>query len=289
MKSAESLSIIKAASELYMTRQAVSKQVRKLEEDLGELLFERDGNVLSLTQAGKIYHDYFSGVISGFQDARRRVNDLGNPGGSVTVGYFSRAEIDTEIANVIREMRLEDESLKFTWERHDPRELISRLLSHQLDIIVTYNMDPIDSLENIEVLQLTTARDLLIISNKHPKFREDAVYTDFQDETFLAWQYKDESIYKTKAAVMEHAKRNGLDIHNIEIYPNASSSDSAILMGMGVAICGEINSVCKLPGIVSFPLKESAPVICVWRSGDQNAVICKFAERLKTAINISTL
>lgn len=43
----------RAAAELNLTQQALSKRIKRLEQLLGELLFERDGRGIELTAAGR--------------------------------------------------------------------------------------------------------------------------------------------------------------------------------------------------------------------------------------------
>nr|WP_280042158.1 LysR family transcriptional regulator [Pseudomonas sp. Hg5Tf]MDH2559169.1 LysR family transcriptional regulator [Pseudomonas sp. Hg5Tf] len=47
-------SFTRAASELYLTQSAVSKQIKLLEEQLGAVLFERRARGIALTSAGKV-------------------------------------------------------------------------------------------------------------------------------------------------------------------------------------------------------------------------------------------
>lgn len=51
---ARHLSFTKAAQELYVTQPAVTKHIRELERSYGQRLFERRGNRVSLTEAGRL-------------------------------------------------------------------------------------------------------------------------------------------------------------------------------------------------------------------------------------------
>ncbi len=51
---AEELNFRKAAEHLYLTQPAVSLQIKALEEDLGVQLFDRTGNSITLTAAGRV-------------------------------------------------------------------------------------------------------------------------------------------------------------------------------------------------------------------------------------------
>ncbi|MFQ5634781.1 MAG: transcriptional regulator GcvA [Gammaproteobacteria bacterium] len=52
---ARHLNFSRAADELHVTQSAVSRQVRRLEDQLGQALFERAGPVVRLTGAGEMY------------------------------------------------------------------------------------------------------------------------------------------------------------------------------------------------------------------------------------------
>lgn len=55
---ASHLSFSKAAEVLYISQPAVSKQIKKLESELGTPLFERQGNVIKLTSSGENLLNY---------------------------------------------------------------------------------------------------------------------------------------------------------------------------------------------------------------------------------------
>jgi LysR family glycine cleavage system transcriptional activator len=70
---ARHLSFTHAASELYLTRSAVAQQVRKLEEALGQKLFNRRRNRLTLTPAGEAY---VTQVTSAFHAISKATEDI---------------------------------------------------------------------------------------------------------------------------------------------------------------------------------------------------------------------
>ncbi|MGG1889684.1 LysR family transcriptional regulator, partial [Priestia megaterium] len=54
IETAKTKSLSKASEQLHMTQPALSKQMRKLEEDLGVTLFIRSATGVELTSAGEI-------------------------------------------------------------------------------------------------------------------------------------------------------------------------------------------------------------------------------------------
>src|SRR6476619_4073857 len=61
---ARHLSFTRAASELFLTQSAVSRQIQALEEFLGLPLFERRHKALALTEAGRAYFSTVGPVLA---------------------------------------------------------------------------------------------------------------------------------------------------------------------------------------------------------------------------------
>lgn len=65
---AQHLNFTKASEELFVTQGAVSRQIKRLEQDLGYPLFRRDGPKIELTPIGAAYRD---AVVEGLSVIRR--------------------------------------------------------------------------------------------------------------------------------------------------------------------------------------------------------------------------
>ena len=66
-----------AASALGLSESAISHQVKRLEEYLGTALFARSGNAVSLTEAGRRYHEQ---IDPAFTQIRRATEEIKGPG-----------------------------------------------------------------------------------------------------------------------------------------------------------------------------------------------------------------
>ncbi len=64
-------SFSRAATELFVTHGAVSHQIRALEEELGQALFERHGKRVSLTPGGRLYAERVRDALLQIADATR--------------------------------------------------------------------------------------------------------------------------------------------------------------------------------------------------------------------------
>ena len=85
------LSFSEAARRMFMTQQAVTRQISELEEELGVKLFVRTTRSVNLTPAGKMLRDDFEKIDRETRVAVDRVRTLGERGDPavLTVGIFS--------------------------------------------------------------------------------------------------------------------------------------------------------------------------------------------------------
>lgn len=72
---ARHLSFTKAATELFLTQSAVSRQIQALEDFVGVPLFERRHKALALTDAGVAYYRTVAPILEQLRDATRRLRE----------------------------------------------------------------------------------------------------------------------------------------------------------------------------------------------------------------------
>ena len=75
---AENGSFTRAAAELLLTQPAVSSQIARLEEELGQKLFERRGKSVQLSRAGEILYSQSRKIFQQLREARTILEDLKN-------------------------------------------------------------------------------------------------------------------------------------------------------------------------------------------------------------------
>ena len=75
---AEERSFSKAALRLHRTQPAISQVIRKLEESIGEILFDRAARDGSLTAAGVLLRDYALRLLALRREATSALGELKN-------------------------------------------------------------------------------------------------------------------------------------------------------------------------------------------------------------------
>src|SRR6201989_1220584 len=76
---AEERSFSRAAAKVHRTQPAVSQAVRRLEDDLGETLFDRSSKSGTLTDAGRTLQNYGQRLVRLAEEAESAMGECGDP------------------------------------------------------------------------------------------------------------------------------------------------------------------------------------------------------------------
>ena len=85
-KIAQAKSISVAADQLGISQPALSSYLKKVEGELGVVLFDRSRQPLELTEAGKVYLDYLDEVVIRQKELMKSLSDINDPASSVSPG-----------------------------------------------------------------------------------------------------------------------------------------------------------------------------------------------------------
>src|SRR5438270_4943490 len=86
---AEELNFTRAAERLHLTQQALSGQIRQLEERVGTPLVQRDSHRVQLTRAGTTLLEHARPLLAGAEHAVLATRAAGSGGAHLTVGYVA--------------------------------------------------------------------------------------------------------------------------------------------------------------------------------------------------------
>ena len=132
--------LTRAAEALHTSQSAVSAQVRELEERLGEPLFTREGRRLVLTDTGRLVLAYAEDIFGLGQEMLGRLQ--GHTAGITRLRVGSVATLSRNYQeNWIRPL-LADPSVVLTLESGLLDGLVTRLVQHQLDVVLANETVP---------------------------------------------------------------------------------------------------------------------------------------------------
>ncbi len=133
--------LTRVAEELHVSQSALSSQIRQLEERLGEALFERTGRRLVLTDTGQLALSYAENIFGLGRELLGRLQ--GYSDGMVRLRVGSVATLSRNYQeNWIRPL-LADPSITLSLESGLLDGLLTRLMQHQLDVVLANDAVPV--------------------------------------------------------------------------------------------------------------------------------------------------
>ena len=131
---AENMNFTKAARQLYVAQQVVSKQVKRLEEELGFLLFERTAQGITLSAGGQKMYQYWKKMLIEQQEqislAKSKMQEAEK---EIHIGTLPIGLLQDRIAAAINALGKENQGWKFAVENLSYRELGQKMLRGELD------------------------------------------------------------------------------------------------------------------------------------------------------------
>ena len=236
----EEMSITKAAKRLFITQQAASDHIRRLEEHYGLKLFHRKPE-FTLTEEGKI-------LLDNLQNIRIMENNMDRLLGQYaagTVGNF-KVGISTSRAPVILPLVLPEFSRQFplvniSFDEEDTQILEERLRKGAIDIFIGVNTTPDDS---FEIHTVAGDEIMLVVSEKLMK----QYLTDYQNlihEKNVDLRKFAEVPFvlpNFQTGKVNHVIREFLNSQNVKLKVKFNISDSETQLG--ICTTGECAALC---------------------------------------------
>jgi len=133
---AESLSFSRSAERLHMSVSAVSRTVRRLEEEVGQPLLDRDRRRVRLTAAGREFCDYARDTLAAWERLKLRLGGHGALTGEVSL-FCSVTASHTVLAPVLRAFRAAHPAVEIMLHTGDQADGLERVLTGRNDVAVS--------------------------------------------------------------------------------------------------------------------------------------------------------
>ena len=128
--------LTRAAARLHVSQSALSVQVRQLEDQLGQALFERRGRTLQLTEAGRLAMSYAESIFAAGGELVALLREGRRPNRQVLrIGAVSTLSRNFQ-ENFVRPL-LEREDVELVIQSGGLADLLGRLRVHTLDVVLS--------------------------------------------------------------------------------------------------------------------------------------------------------
>lgn len=274
--------ITSAAKQLNRVQSNVTTRIRQLEEDLGVLLFLREGKRLHLTSAGRILLDYAEQILVLAEQARCAVHET-KPFGVFRLGTME----STAAARLPQPLceyheRFPDVSIEL--QTGSPREQIALVLAGELDAVLV--TEPVSD-ERLNVLAVFEEELVVVASAKHPRID---VPHDVQPRTALV--FHPGCPHRTR--LEGWFARVGVPIERVVELTSYHAMLGCAAAGMGVALMplSVLNTYSERSRLSVHPICDpefrSAKTLLAWRKTMSHPAVTHFAQILLAHSNVAS-
>lgn len=170
----------KAAEELHITQPALSRNMKKLERDMGVSLFDRQNSKISLNEAGKVAAEYARRALDANREMLEMTLAFDRRERSIALGTCTILPI-YEVMPLLQE-RFMDKAI--TTELANREQLLTNLRNHQYHLIILADL-PED--RDLYCQRLTEDRLCVSFMPDHPLAkRESITFEDLKDISLIA-------------------------------------------------------------------------------------------------------
>lgn len=250
---AETLNFHRAAERLHMAQPPLSTAMRKLEEELGIVLFDRDPRGLKLTVAGGIALAHARHTLQGAEELRRAATECATgEQGRLTLGFAGTSAFSL-LPRLIPLFQARYPRVELVLRESTTRALIDALAEHTVDVALlrTPVFEPCDA----ELLELERDRFVLAVHPAHRLAQRTSVaLAELGDQPWI--QYSRLQVPAMHALVQLAFRHAGIAPKVVQEMVQVPTAVGLVESGIGVALVPSVTARYALTSVRLLPLDD---------------------------------
>lgn len=270
MEVARCQSFSKAASHLYISQPAISKQISMLEKSLGVTLFDRTYNAAHLTQVGKMFFEHFQKSSVEFNTLLTEARHIttGNAG-TLRLGCLDGWDLSEFFPKMRAVISDKHPNMQLNLDGYNHTQVLDALLQGDIDIAVTLGIT-LQGQPEFSCQEFTSGKTVVLFSSHHPLAqKENLSLLDFKDEPFFVISPQTGSFNPMEQLTLDICEEAGFT-PKIERAPSSANVLLRLQGGVGAQITCDWTGACKLPLYRMLYLEHPLGISAVWMENRQN-------------------
>jgi DNA-binding transcriptional LysR family regulator len=277
-----------AARKMLVTQPPLSREIQRLERELGATLFDRASRPVALTRFGRAYATEVREVLAHLERSVEVARRACDPQERLRVGFNSAVANDL-LPRAVRAFRSAHPDVVLVLEEQPSGAVqLAQLREDQLDVALVR--------ESVHEAGLTTIRImdepiLAVLPLDHPlATTTDAIpLADLDGQPFVFW-----SRASSPAAYdggLRSLRRMGVHLPIVQEVIGVQAVLGLVAAGLGISLLPASVAALRYDGVVCRPLgppSPTMPLCAVHHSDDASESLAGFLEALRTATQAST-
>lgn len=257
----ETLNFSETAKQLYISQQAVSKNISRLEDNLGFPLFERSPHNVQLTTWGEEYQKLCQEYLKGQALIKESFQKS-----DYTIKILSLEQPDFEPLRKMPPFVIPgtDRTAKIELLYDTPAVFSDKLIRNDVDMVVTIDRF-MESHSNFSSIPLFDLECAILVSRKHPLYKEDVHYSAFKDENFIAG-VNSSNFFETRDSIMRDINSFNLSPKSIMIVNSSSKALDEAKNCKGIILGSVIGNAEYEEELATIPTGVVNKIVCIWNN-----------------------
>lgn len=264
----------RAAAALHVAQPSLSRQIRRLEQQLGARLLDRTPQGSRLTEAGEVFLPLAKALLRSATQAGARTRAAARPS-RIAVGYTTNLIVTPAVRELRRRYPDADvQALHLDW--NEPR---AALLDHRVDAVVTRLPFPTDQL-HVTILY-DEPRVLVVALDHRLAGKESVTLDDIADEPLPRVRGSD----PVWSAFWRFDPRpDGSRAPDGPLIDDFEDKFELVAAGQAVAVAVGVRTTALRPDLTTIPLEgvEPSHVVVASRADDTNRLVAAFRKLAQT-------
>lgn len=260
-------SFSKAANELFITQQAVSKKIKELEEELNTQLFIRSSFGVELTEEGDYFLEQSSMILKKRDEIMQYYTNISNSKrNSLKIGISYGIKVLLRKA-IFQEFEKNNQEIDLEIGEMLNQDVENGIVDKSLDIGITINPDSIPNIRSLSLFH----EPICCIVNKHHHFasRLSLTFDEILNETIVMADQNCKSYYSFMEQCARHGKKpNIITVPDVmSIYENCFHDN---VLGFSLE---RLSKLMQFDELIAIPLSDQYAywdVCLIWNEGNKN-------------------
>ncbi len=267
-------SFTKAAEEMFLTQQAVSKHIKKLEQELGTDLLVRTTRSIHPTENGELYYQMFLKWKTELDTLKEQNASFSEKHKSLRIGILLYM-INGKVPYVVHEMKKLHPEYQISIIHDDGISLYRRLMDNEVDLVITYDLFMPQEKE-LKYKVFGHAERQLMLAKAHPLAKDGLDLMEMEDINMLLFINKGESKAQSMKKALQERIDLGLGNGPVRLFHTMEEVNLMTELGEGFSLNSDTSMFSSNPMIRYYSLGKKTTIIGVWKEKNSNRVLKDF-------------
>lgn len=281
---AETLNFTKAADGLYLTQQAVSRNISALEKELNLKLLDRDTHSVKLTQSGEIYYRQVRRLVTEYYEILGEIrNQFSENTKVLNVGIVDSPDFYRFQSALHDYQKSQPDGFSLNVVPGPPDQLANLINEDELDAIICLDCF-IQEKQPFDMVCLGETYMKLCVAKTNKLYKENADWTKYAKEPLIMQVEAGRSAYALDGDMNFIMKELNLEPSAVILMSDIDKLIDLVEEGRGVMLCTEKNMNFNNEAMAYIPITDH-PVnyVILWKKANTTGNIVlskKFAKYL---------